>query len=447
MPIDNHITHIYKRNGRLVAFDQDRITDAIFQAARSIGGEDIEKAKELSNQVVIALNQTFEPGEKPTVEEIQDMVIMVLEKKDHHSTAHAYAHYRSEHARLREGRKSGKILDTIPYKVLWDVLSWNVDYGCETVEHLNEHVRRGTLSVLIDAAEKVYHDEVGNLAQSIIKRKDEIRIVIIAGPSSSGKTTTTIKLREYLEKEGIALSSIALDNYFKNLKEHPKDEFGDYDFERPESLDIELINEHLLALIQGVEIQVPVYNFKTGHREKETTPFYLDDNHILLIDSLHGLYEPMTMSVPAESKYKMYIEALCQIKDTNGEFVRWADVRMLRRMVRDSWCRSYSPEMTVGHWHYVRNSEMQYIVPYIHQANYIFNGSLPYELPVHKKYLWKHMDTIYNAYKDLPKRYDAFIRSRRVYELLNSVTAIDDDSCIPKNSLMREYIGGSIYKY
>jgi len=444
---NNHITHIFKRNGRIVAFDQNRITDAIFKSARALDGEDIDRARELSDLVTASLNETFEPGERPTVEEIQDIVIDVLNNNNHSSTARAYARYRQEHARLREKRAIGEISETIHYKILWEVLSWNVDYGCETVEHLNEHVRRGTLPVIVKVAEEVYHNEVKKLAHSILRRKDSVRIIVVAGPSSSGKTTTTIKLEDELKKRGLNLVLLGLDNYFKNLREHPRDEFGDYDFEKPESLDLDLINEHLADLIRGKEIQMPVYNFKTGQREERTIPFHLEDNQLLLLDSLHGLYGPLTGSVKHDLKYKMYIEAMCQIKTPDGEFVRWADLRMLRRMVRDSWARSYSPEMTVGHWHYVRSSEMKYIVPYIQEADFVFNGSLPYELAVHKKYLWKYMDNIYHAYKDQPKRYDAFIRSRRVYDLLSSVTAIDDDSVIPKDSLMREYIGGSIYKY
>lgn len=445
--MENHITHIYKRNGRLVEFDRQRITDAIFRSAQSIGGEDVERSQILTDKVVGTLNKTFEPGEKPTVEDIQDIVIEVLKKSGHQSTARAYARYRFEHARLREKRRTGEIAETIPYKILWEVLVWNMDYGCETIEHLNLHVRRGTLPTIINDAEKVYHDEVRNLASDILQKIDDVRMIIVAGPSSSGKTTTTYKLEEELNKEGITFKSMGLDNYFKNLKEHPKDEFGDYDFERPESLDIPLINEHLESLINGNEIQMPIYNFKTGRREKDTIPFSIEDNEILIIDSLHGLYEPLTHSIPKEQKYKMYIEAMCQIKTSNGEFIRWADLRMLRRMVRDSWARSYSPEQTVGHWHYVRRSELQYIVPYIHDADYIFNGSLPYELAVHKKYLWKYMDEIYHSYENHPKRYDAFIRARRVYDLLSSVSALADDSCVPRNSLMREYIGGSIYEY
>lgn len=445
--MENHITHIYKRNGRVVAFDQDRITDAIFRAARSIGGVDIDLARKVSDEVTATLNETFEPGEKPTVEEIQDIVVSVMRERGYEGTARAYSRYRLEHARLRERRETGEIMDTIPYKILWEVLSWNMDYGCETIEHLNEHVRRGTFPVLVGVAEKVYENEVQKLAHMILRKKDQIRIVIIAGPSSSGKTTTTIKLKDYLLKKGLKFDLIGLDNYFKNLVEHPKDEFGDYDFERPESLDIELINHHLSELIQGKEIKMPTYNFKTGNRTLDQIPFRLEEGHILLLDSLHGLYQPMTESVPDSMKFKMYIEAMCQIKDQSGEFVRWADLRMLRRMVRDSWARSYSPEMTVGHWHYVRDAELKYIVPFIHEADFIFNGSLPYELPVHKKYLWRFLEQIHNAYKDDPKRYDAYIRARRVYELLSYVTALDDDNCIPKKSLMREYIGGSEYKY
>jgi uridine kinase len=155
----------------------------------------------------------------------------------------------------------------------------------------------------------------------------------------------------------------------------------------------------------------------------------------------------MTSSIPHESKFKFYIESLCQIKDADGEFVRWADLRMLRRMVRDSWHRAYDPKRTVGHWHYVRRSEKKHIVPFINKVDYIFNGSLAYELPIHKKYLYKKFPAIIKEYEKDPKKFDAYIRAKRVYSLLNSITQLEDDSCVPKNSLMREFIGGSSYNY
>ncbi|MCK4647997.1 response regulator SirA, partial [bacterium] len=162
--------------------------------------------------------------------------------------------------------------------------------------------------------------------------------------------------------------------------------------------------------------------------------------------SLHGLYPEMTSKIPLKMKFKFYIEALCQLRDKKGEFVRWADLRMLRRMVRDSWHRSYNPERTVGHWHYVRRSEKRHIVPFTHKVDYVFNGSLPYELPIYKKYLSKHFPPMVKKYEKDPKKIDAYIRAKRVYNLLNQLD-VADDKCIPSSSLLREFIGGSSYKY
>ena len=272
-------------------------------------------------------------------------------------------------------------------------------------------------------------------------------MVIVAGPSSSGKTTTTLKIGEKLKGHNLSFVSLAIDNYFKNLEEHPKDEYGDYDFETPEALDLNLINEHLYDLLQGKTIMMPVYDFKTGKRKLDSKEFKLEKNQILLIDSLHGLYPQMTSSIPHDMKFKFYIEALCQIKDSKGEFMRWCDLRMLRRMIRDSWHRSYDPERTVGHWHYVRRSEKRHIVPFINKSDYIFNGALPYELPYHKKYLFKFFDATIKKYENDPQKLDAFMRARRVFEILNETSDAVEDTWVPKNSLMREFIGGSIYHY
>jgi len=443
----NRIAHIVKRSGRIVTFDEARIADAIFKAARSLGGEDIDRARVLAGIVTKKLNDAFPPGKRPSVEEIQDFVVETLEQEGHQSTARSYQRYRQEHSRLRAERQFEPEHSTIPYKILWEVLVWNVDYGCDSINHLNDHVRRGTFPILVKEAETVYHREVDKLVEKLVQRLNDVRVVVVAGPSSSGKTTTTIKISERLAARGKRFRTLALDNYFKGLEHHPKDEFGDYDFERPEALDLDLINEHLAALVAGRQIAMPQFDFKTGSRTDKTVPLALADDEILLLDSLHGLYEPLTAAVPQEKKFKVYIEALSQIRDLGGEFVRWADVRLLRRMVRDSWHRSYGPQATVGHWHYVRRSELEYIVPYIHQADFIFNGSLPYELPVLKKYLWPFMDQIHASFADDPKRHDASIRARRVHRLLESVRAVEDDDVIPRNSLMREYIGGSEYEY
>ena len=432
----------------LVKFDQERITNAIHKAGLSLGLEDRSQAERLSDVVVQRINEIYGSEKSPTVEEIQDLVVQVLDAEGFHKIATAYREYRSEHARIREEKDEQIVVnDTVPYKILWQVFAWNVQHECDSVERLNTQVADDRIRKLIADAETKYHGDVDKIAEKIHKRRDQLRIIIIAGPSSSGKTTTTIKINERLSAHGLEVVALNLDNYFFELDTHPQDEFGDYDFERPEALDLALINDHLGDLMRGKTVQTPNYNFKSGKREKETTPFTLKPNQFLLLDSLHGLYKPMTESVPGEAKFKLYIEALCQIRNIQGEFVRWADLRMMRRMVRDSWHRHYTPVKTVGHWHYVRKSEMKYIVPFIDKVDHIINGSLPYELAVHKKYLQKYKDEILGEFADQPARLDAYIRARRIYDLLDSLAEIRDESAIPKNSLMREYIGGSVYKY
>lgn len=442
------IEYIIKRTGNQIAFDQERITNAIYKAQLSQKVEDRSLAQRLSDIVVAKLQETYTDGNWPTVEDIQDVVVAVLDSEGYGGIATAYRNYRTEHARLREEREEQIVVnDTVPYKTLWQVFTWNVSHECDSIERMNAQIVDGRIEKLIQDAEALYHSDIDKIAQRILKRRDDVRIIIIAGPSSSGKTTTTIKLSERLKEEGIEVVALNLDNYFLNLESHPQDEFGDYDFERPEALDLALINEHLSDLMKGRQIQTPIYSFKTGQRLSESVSFSLAKDQVLLLDSLHGLYKPMTSSVPDDFKFKLYIEALCQIRDTRGEFVRWADLRMMRRMVRDSWHRHYQPDQTVGHWHYVRRSEMKYIVPFIGQVDHIINGSLAYELAVHRKYLYAFMETIVSDYEKHPARLDAYIRAKRVRDLLATVEPIRNEDAIPRDSLMREYIGGSIYKY
>lgn len=336
---------------------------------------------------------------------------------------------------------------SIPQMVIQNVLEWNIAHGVDTVAGLNKRVADGSFPDLVREGDEEYLKNVTRAAEEIIANRERVRIAIIAGPSSSGKTTTTIKLNERLRKEGMSIVPINLDNYFFDLEMHPKDEFGDYDFEVPEALDLKLINAHLAALIDGETVQVPRYNFKTGKREAQTAPLRIDKNQILLIDSLHGLYEKMTRSVPREMKFRLYIETLTQLKDNDGNWIRWTDTRLLRRMVRDSWHRSYDPVRTIGHWHYVRKSEMRHIVPFITSVDFVLNGALPFELPIHKKYMFPFFAKAIEEYRGNPKREDAFIRAARVQKMLGEIQVMEDDSCVPGTSLLREFIGGSAYKY
>jgi len=447
--MNTRFTQVVKRTGAIVPFTPERITNAIYRAAVAVGGHDRATAEKLTSQVIAYMEERMPPDHIPTVEEIQDAVEKILIENGHAKVAKAYILYRDERARARQAKAtlSARPLGNIPWRKIWYVLDWSVEHGVHTVDALNERIARGEFTDIVRESEAAYEQDLENAAELIKARRDQIKVVIIAGPSSSGKTTTTIKLGLRLQHMGLKLVALNVDNYFFDLALHPRDEFGDYDFETPQALDLELINEHLAALIRGEEIQVPQYDFKTGTRRPTTTPMRLRENEIVLIDSLHGLYPGMMRAISDEHKFKLYIETLLQMKGRDGEYVRWTDLRLMRRMLRDAVHRSYDPQRTLEHWHYVRSSEKRHIIPYVNTCDYIINGALAYELPVFRPRLIDHFARWSTQYDDDPQRQDAMMRAKRVYALLQTVTPVEDDSAIPASSLLREFIGGSCYKY
>ncbi|RLC62636.1 MAG: response regulator SirA [Chloroflexota bacterium] len=443
------ITHVVKRTGATVPFNQERITNAIYRAAVAVGGRDRSIAEGLSDQVVAMLEETTPPGHTPTIEEIQDTVEKVLIENGRAKTAKAYILYRDERSRHRRerARRSVRPTENIPWRKLWEVLNWTVDHDLHTIERLNARIARGEFPQIVRETDRAYNEDITTASEIIRERRDSVKIVIIAGPSSSGKTTTTTKLSHLLSQMGLSLVPLTVDNYFFDLELHPKDEFGDYDFETPQALDLELINEHLVRLIAGEEVLIPFYDFKTGKRHDNRTPMQIGPHDIILIDSLHGLYADMTQGVDDGQKFKLYIEPLLQMKGTDGRYVRWTDLRLMRRMERDAAHRAYDPQQTLEHWHYVRSSELRNIIPYINTTDYIVNSGLPYELPIMRARLFHHFEKWVEQYKDDPLREDAQMRAERVYNLLKPVTPVEDDSAIPPDSLLREFIGGSCYEY
>ena len=443
------ITHIVKRSGAVVDFTPERISNAIYRAAVSVGGRDRATAEGLSQQVVAKLEETTPEGHIPTIEEIQDLVEIVLIENGHAKVAKEYILYRDERARRRAERASraSSPSQNIPWAKIWNVLDWAVDHNINTIAGLNARTLRGEYPQIVAETEAAYNEDVENAVEMIAQRKDEIKIVIITGPSSSGKTTTTTKVGQRLERMGINLVTLNVDNYFFDLEMHPKDEFGDYDFETPQALDLPLINEHLVQLIDGQEVMLPFYDFKAGKRHEAQNPTKIKPDEVILIDSLHGLYPDMTRDIPGEQQFKLYLEPLLQMKDYDDEYVRWADLRLIRRMLRDAVHRAYDPRRTLEHWHYVRASEMRHIVPNIITADYIVNTGLPYELPIYRSKMLAQFEGWIEEYRDDPLRQDAFSRSSRVHDLLKQVTPVDDDSPIPPDSILREFIGGSCYEY
>jgi uridine kinase len=445
------ITHVFKRTGAVVPFNAERITNAIYRAAVAVGGRDRATAERLTEQVVELLEEATAPGQYPTVEEIQDVAEKVLIENGHAKVAKAYILYREERARDRR-EKAGRgyrEAGNTPWRKIYEVMRWSIDHDLHTVERLNARIGRGEFPHIVQECDRAYEEDIDTTAQLIVGRKDEIRVVFIAGPSSSGKTTTTIKLGQRLSRSGLSLIPLHVDNYFFDLELHPKDEFGDYDFETPQALDLALINEHLVHLIAGEEVLTPFYDFKTGKRQNDVTSMRIGPSDIILIDSLHGLYPPMTQDVPDEQKFQLYIEPLLQMKGPDGRMIRWTDLRLMRRMVRDAAFRAYDPQRTLEHWHYVRSSEMRNIIPYANTTDYIVNGALSYELPVMRRRLLDDFARWAQEYAGDPLRQDAHTRAQRVHQLLDSVAAIgtEDEEAIPPTSHLREFIGGSCYEY
>jgi len=251
------------------------------------------------------------------------------------------------------------------------------------VESLNKRIDAGEFSQIVTESEAAYSVEIENAARAILNRWQELKLILITGPSSSGKTTTTIRLAEKLDSAGMQLVTLNVDNYFFDLAMHPKDEFGDYDFETPHALDLDLINDHVKRLVHGEEVLVPFYDFKTGKRKPDQTPMRLKTDQLLLIDSLHGLYPAMTADVENARKFRLYLEPLLQMKGVDGEYVHWTDIRMMRRMLRDASHRAYDPRRTLEHWHYVRSSELRHIIPNLNSADALINSAMPYELSIY----------------------------------------------------------------
>jgi len=434
---------VTKRDGRVVPFTQERITNAIYRAAVAVGGRDKITAQKLSDQVVSILDTAYGTDKVPTVEEIQDVVEKVLIENGHARVAKEYILYRDERNRRRlQGKStSEQNKENIPWAKLWSVLNWAVDHGLNTVEGLNKRIKNGEISDIVMESETEYSQDITAVENSILEKRGEIKLAIFAGPSSSGKTTTTRKIALRLAEKGITFLELNLDNYYFDLELHPKDEFGDYDFETPQALDIELINRHLKDLLGGREIQMPWYDFKTGKRSPETTPTRLAKDDVILIDSLYGLYPALTEGVKNAS-YKVYIEPLLQMKCSNGEYIRWTDIRLMRRMLRDATSRASDYGQTLTHWHYVRSGELRNILPYISSADYIVNSGMPYELSIYQPKLAGYFERWTREYQEDPLRQDAYNRASRVHALLETILPTTDETVVPGDSVLREFIGG-----
>ncbi len=320
------------------------------------------------------------------------------------------------------------------FHTLADSSLWGQRLDLETVGALNDKIAEGDMSHLILIQEALQEKRIAEIAAQIAERKTA-KIVMIAGPSSSGKTTFSHRLSVQLEAIGLKPHPIAVDNYFVNRIDSPRDENGNYNYEILECLDVEQFNQDMQALLRGEQVELPYYNFKKGEREYKGDFLKLGKEDILVIEGIHCLNDHLSYSLPRESKFKIYISALTQLNIDEHNRIPTADGRLLRRMIRDARTRGTSARDTIRMWPSVRKGEEENIFPYQEEADAMFNSALIYELAVLKQYVEPLLFGI-------PKNCPEYTEAKRLLKFLDYFIGVSSED-IPKNSILREFIGGS----
>ena len=308
--------------------------------------------------------------------------------------------------------------------------------NASNVAELNKTISQGGATPLILAHEAMMEKKIGDIAAEIAARKD-VRFVMIAGPSSSGKTTFSHRLSTQLRACGLRPHAIATDNYFKNREDTPRDENGNYDFEGLGAMDVEQFNTDMVQLLKGETVEIPTYNFKKGAREYNGNFLTLGEGDVLVIEGIHCLNEQFTHSLPKESKYRIYISCLTTLNIDGHNRIPTTDARLLRRIERDARTRGYSAQATIKMWPSVRRGEENNIFPFQDSADVIFNSALIYETALLKPYVQPLLFGV-------PRGSEEYIEAKRLLKFLNYFLPIPADN-VPKTSLMREFIGGGCY--
>ena len=335
---------------------------------------------------------------------------------------------------LSEGRLPEYVHHENIINAYYEGKSWLKKLNVPYVSELNTLVSNREIKGFIESCELHFTDEIKKACDKII-RNNEKKFIMIAGPSSSGKTTSTRVLGSYLRSKGYDPICLSTDDYFVDRIHTPKDEFGNYDFECLNAVDTKQFNEDLMRLLKGEEINVPTFNFITGQREYHNHLVKLNENSIILIEGLHSLNDDLTPGIPDRYKYKIYLSPFIPLNIDRHNYISTLDLRLIRRIVRDNRTRGYTVSEVIEKWQSVRNGEEKYIFPFTHQADMIINTALPYELGVLKVYaepLLLSIDTDSKYYEE----------ARRLLKFLRSFYAITSEY-VSKSSILREFIGGN----
>ena len=339
---------------------------------------------------------------------------------------------RKEPDRVAEFDERRKLFETLKKSD-----EWSQAFGLETVGELNEKICQGSMNDLILVQEAMQERKIAEIAREIVSR-DNVKFVMIAGPSSSGKTSFSHRLSIQLRTLGKVPHPIAMDNYFVNREDTPRDEKGDYDFECLGAMDVEKFNDDMMRLLKGETVEMPTFNFKIGRREYHGDVKKLGPDDILVIEGIHGLNPKMSYALPDDSKFKIYISALTTLNVDVHNRIATTDGRLLRRMVRDARTRGSDARRTIQMWGNVRKGEEENIFPFQEQADAMFNSALIYELAVLKQYA---EPLLFQIPKDAPEYYEA----KRLLKFLDYFLNVTSES-LPNNSICREFVGGSCFR-
>jgi len=325
------------------------------------------------------------------------------------------------------------------YSIYREYKAWGKILNIDSVGKLNQRIARREIQDFIRVAESLHNKKIAEIADRIHLRKGQVKAVLIAGPSSSGKTTFTKKLAIQLRVLGFNPLIIGLDDYFVPRDRTPRDADGNYDFECLEAIDVELLNRNLLDLFEGKEVELPVYDFKTGTRKYTGRTLVMQERNILLMEGIHGLNDRLTPQVKPEQKYKVYISALTQLNIDGASRIATTDNRLLRRIIRDNQFRGHDALTTLGMWESVRRGEKLNIFPYQNNADSAFNSALDYELAVLKTYAEPLL-------RQVKPWHDEYAEAQRLLGLLSNFVSLPVKH-VPPDSILREFIGDSDFKY
>ena len=344
---------------------------------------------------------------------------------------------RSNPSKLEEMLKQEKMLE-----VLKEHRQWNQILGIGTVGDFNKACNAGYATELINVSEALQEKRISQIADEIYHRGQKgqpVKLILISGPSSSGKTTFSKRLSVQLMANGLKPYPVSLDDYFVNRVDTPKDESGNYDYESLYALDLDFFNQQLQALLNGEEVELPRFNFNTGMREMSGNRLKVDDNMILILEGIHALNPELTPHIPAESKFKIYVSALTTILLDNHNYIPTTDNRLLRRIIRDYKYRGYSAEETISRWPSVRAGEEKWIFPFQENADVMFNSALLFELAIIKDYAEPIL-------RKVPNNRPEYSEAYRLRKFLEYFIPLQDKE-LPPTSLLREFLGGSSFRY